>query len=273
MRKYTIEVNHKMKSYKWFFIIAVAFILLIFIGYARYPFLLLREISNPSLENLGVFGDSFGALTSLFSALTILGLIYTVNLQREDLLISYKELELTREELKGQKEEMKLQNETLSVQQFENTLFNMIDLFSKCKDNIHVKSFNNLLTGEEGIEDICRNYPHFEPQSGLDRIGINSKYQYVYTLYGTGLEPYFRILYNIISFIDKSDIKNKEIYTDLVRGLLSRNEVYMLFYNCLSKYGKEKMKPLVVKYNLIKYIDKNSICEEHLDLLKEFVDN
>ena len=272
MRKYTIEVNHKMKSYKWFFIIAVAFILLIFIGYARYPFLLLREISNPSLENLGVFGDSFGALTSLFSALTMLGLIYTVNLQREDLLISHKELELTREELKGQKEEMKLQNETLSVQQFENTLFNMIDLFSKCKDNIRVKSDNDLLTGEEGIEYIRKNRLYFDPQSGLDRIAINTKYQSVYTLYGE-LEPYFRILYNIISFIDKSDIKNKEIYTNLVRGLLSRNEVYMLFYNCLSKYGEEKMKPLVINYNLIKYIDKDYICKEHLDLLKEFVDN
>lgn len=264
-----------MKIGKYFFITATLLILIIFFSYFLFLLLFLDEKWDTNLANFGVFGDSFGVLTSLFSALTILGLIYTVNLQREDLLISHKELELTREELKGQKEEMKLQNETLSAQQFENTLFNMIDLFSKCKDNIHVKikSLNNLLTGEEGIEYICRNHLRFEPQSGLDRIGINIKYKYVYTLYGTGLEPYFRILYNIISFIDKSDIKNKEIYTDLVRGLLSRNEVYMLFYNCLSKYGEEKMKPLVINYNLIKYIDKNYICKEHLDLLKEFVDN
>jgi hypothetical protein len=262
-----------MKSGKYFFITTTFLILIIFFSYFLFFLLFLNEKWDANLANFGVFGDSFGVLTSLFSALTILGLIYTVNLQREDLLISHKELELTREELKGQKEEMKLQNETLSVQQFENTLFNMIDLFSKCKDNIRVKIYNDLLTGEEGIEYICRSCLYFEPQSGLDRIAINTKYQYVYTLYGTELEPYFRILYNIISFIDKSDIKNKEIYTNLVRGLLSRNEVYMLFYNCLSKYGEEKMKPLVIYYNLIKYIDKNYICKEHLDLLKEFVDN
>lgn len=254
-----------MKSYKWFFIIAVAFILLIFIGYARYPFILLREIPNPSLENFGIFGDSFGALTSLFSALTILGLIYTIILQRE--------------ELKEQKEQMKSQNETLSIQQFENTLFNIISLFSKCKDEINIKYNNNILRGENAIKCICENDLNFrslEHKCYLTdnvKIGINSMYKRIYTVHGVTLEPYFRILYNIISFISEARIENKEIYSDLVRGMLSRNEVYILFYNCLSDYGKEKMKPLVVKYNLIKYIDKDSICKEHLDLLKEFVDN
>lgn len=267
-----------MKSRTWFFIIAT--IVLVFIGYAYYPFLLLlKEIPNSSLEKFGVFGDSFGVLTSLFSALTILGLIYTINLQREDLKISRKELELTREELKGQKEEMKLQNETLSTQQFENTLFNMISLFSKYKNEVNVEITNNTLRGENAIERICKHYLNFRYLENnlltgyINNIDINSTYKSIYTSYGTTLEPYFRILYNIISFIDEAKIKNKEIYSDLVRGMLSRNEVYLLFYNCLSDYGKNKMKPLVIKYNLIKYIDTESIYDKHSDLLKEFVDN
>ena len=120
-----------MKAGKYFFITATFLILIIFFSYFLFLLLFLNEKWDANLAN-------FGVLTSLFSALTILGLIYTVNLQREDLSISHKELELTRVELKEQKEEMRLQNRTLFVQQFENTLFKMIDLFSKCRDDIRI---------------------------------------------------------------------------------------------------------------------------------------
>ena len=42
-------------------------------------------IGKIELEKSGLFGDSFGVLTSLFSGLAFAGLIWTILLQREDL--------------------------------------------------------------------------------------------------------------------------------------------------------------------------------------------
>lgn len=274
-----------MKVGKYFFITATLLILIIFFSYFLFLLLFLDEKWDTNLANFGVFGDSFGVLTSLFSALTILGLIYTVNLQREDLSISHKELELTREELNGQKEEMILQNRTLFVQQFENTLFKMIDLFSKCRDEIHISI--------PYINNVTNQFQNFMERSGTRAIGylynnlfickfnksleknhnpieeINSYYSEFYDLYGDLLDSYFRTLCGILNFIDKASILEKRFYSNIVRELLSKYEISFLFYNYIIPCKEEKMKPLLVKYNLIKHLDPNTIPKEHFPLLEE----
>jgi hypothetical protein len=57
----------------------LAIILIIFVGY----FLALYFALNGWQER-GTFGDMFGALNTLFSALALAGVIYTLNLQRRD---------------------------------------------------------------------------------------------------------------------------------------------------------------------------------------------
>lgn len=47
----------------------------------------------------GTFGDTFGAINSLFSGLALAGIIYTIYLQKIELGLQRKELEYTREEL------------------------------------------------------------------------------------------------------------------------------------------------------------------------------
>ncbi len=51
-------------------------------------------------SNSGSFGDTFGAINSLFSGLALAGIIYTVYLQKNELKLQRKELKYTREELK-----------------------------------------------------------------------------------------------------------------------------------------------------------------------------
>jgi hypothetical protein len=63
---------------------------------------------------------------------------------------------------------------------------------------------------------------------------------------------YFRLLYNIVKFVDRSQIANKKFYTNLVRAQLSADELTLLFWNCLSKWGREKFKPLIEEYSLLK---------------------
>lgn len=65
-----------------------------------YPVLIHAIFPQSSAENSGQFGDSFGALNTLFSGLAFAGVIYAILLQKDELSLQREELRLTREELK-----------------------------------------------------------------------------------------------------------------------------------------------------------------------------
>lgn len=55
------------------------------------------------------FGDSFGMVNAIISALAFGGIIYAISLQREDLKTQKEDFELNREEIKQTNETLKLQ--------------------------------------------------------------------------------------------------------------------------------------------------------------------
>lgn len=78
----------------------------------------------------------------------------------------------------------------------------------------------------------------------------------------SGLDHYFRHLYNIIKMVNDNadfDDKTKYYYTSIVRSTLSQYELVLLFHNCLSSHGVDKFKPLVEEYAML-----NNIREELL---------
>ena len=85
-----------------------------------------------------------------------------------------------------------------------------------------------------------------------------------YPLLNNELGHYFRTLYNVIKFIDNADVENKVFYSNILRARLSDNEVAILFYNGLSKYGREKFKPLIETYALLKNLNENQIFDKSL---------
>jgi hypothetical protein len=104
-----------------------------------------------NIESAGVFGDSFGVLTSLFSGLAFAGIIVTVWMQRDELRLQRKELELTREELKATREEMKSQHSTAKLQNFESTFFQMLRLHNEIVDSIDIlhQRSGNITSGRD----------------------------------------------------------------------------------------------------------------------------
>ena len=66
----------------------------------------------------------------------------------------------------------------------------------------------------------------------------SSIYDEIYDKYGNQLGHYFRALYHIISYVDDSDVGNKKMYIDIIQSQLSNSELYILFYNGISRYGK-----------------------------------
>lgn len=59
----------------------------------------MSRLSFTNWSESATFGDSFGAINSLFSGLALAGIIYTIYLQKIELGLQRKELEYTREEL------------------------------------------------------------------------------------------------------------------------------------------------------------------------------
>jgi len=93
-------------------------------------------------------------------------------------------------------------------------------------------------------------------------------YLEIYSKLGSDLGHYYRNLYRIIKLIDRQDFgiaESKEFdlkyhYVSIVRSQLSDDEVVWLFYNGLYDYG-EKFKPLIVKYSLLKILNRNTSPE------------
>lgn len=244
-------------------------------------------VNEISISKSGVFGDSFGPLTSLFSGLAFAGLIITIVMQRDELALQRQELNLTREELRGQKHEMRAQNETLRVQRFENTFFKMLEFLEACRNDVEYIAFKEPhKRGRDAIKAIYQNYTNGYlsrwVQEGIDgkRIflqeckneeGVAKKYNELYANYGDELGQYYRTLYNLLKLVEHSDfVAEKTVYTNLIRAQLSRYELSLLFYNCISDYGRDKMMPLVKKYNLLKHLEASTIPDENSEILRAF---
>lgn len=254
----------------WFFVVS---------GLVIGVFTLYVYFDTPEKKNfyLNILGDSMGGTVASIWSLAGLFFIYVAFLgQKQQLLnqqleIMYSQLEVkyTRLELAGQKEEMREQNLTLRQQRFENTFFQLLNLFNSIINSIDLtKSINNnrlkefvVISGRDCFKDF---YEHLEGCMTVYSIrnktpanlieSVVGGYDYFYEKNKSDIGHYFMTLYHIVKMIDKSNIADKKQYTSIVRAQLSSYELVMLFYNCLHESGK-KFKPLVERYALLKNID------------------
>ena len=226
----------------------------------------------------GTFGDQFGAVNALFSGLAFAGLIYTIilqrrdlKLQRRDLRLQREELALTRKEMEEQTAEFEKQNETLKIQRFENTFFNMMSQFQEVVNSLSAQY------GRGG--DIRNAYGREFFKASFDSMIVHvdlsseEKPRILYggirnTIKAKGLEGYmgadlpsyldhyFRLLYRILKFVKDTplitEFDDEYEYTSMLRAVLSRYELVWLYYNGLSDYGVEKLKPLIERYAMLK---------------------
>lgn len=271
----------KSKSILWIWIVVAIIGVLAAWGLSWW---LINKNIDCSTER-GTFGDMFGAVNALFSGLAFAGLIVTLLYQKEELKLQREELAQTREELKGQREEFEEQNKTMKRQRFENTFFNMLSLQQEIVNNLSYENPNNGAYAENLYNTkghIYQNRFVFEGLYEYAIIAYNGKLHYdglrnvlevhgpaVYSIIGglSRLDHYFRHLYRIFKYVDKSDlIANSERYdyACIVRSQLSDYELVMLFYNCLTANGRAKFKPLIEKYSIFNNLREELLAnEEH----------
>lgn len=217
----------------------------------------------------GQFGDYVGGiLNPLFSVTALFALLYTIVLQTKELRESSKQLEKSAEALSAQ-------NLVLLKQSFETSFFNLASQFNELVRDLIApdgsskgkKCFawlnNSLVTIY--MNDVVRGNS-MEPVHDA----VNSQYIKFYQSNGHLIGHYFRTLYNILKFINNSQITTteKKFYTNIIRAQLSKYELSLILYNCSSSYGSEKLLPLVVKYEILKHLEPESLATpEHSTLL------
>lgn len=218
--------------------------------------------------SFGAYGDAFGALNTLFAGLAFSGILVSIFLQS-------KELSETREELRGQKNQMRRQG-------FENTFFQILHSLSSAVDTTYYKTqtLNRDLipssTQYEGRECINFLLGIFKTKY-LDNKSKGSNYLEQYEKFyeemgNKSLGHYYRLLYSIVKYVHKSDfldleevegLPKREFYINLIRAQISSDELFFIFYNCLSTYGKDKFKPMIEKYSFFEHLQEQRYLVDH----------
>ncbi len=228
-----------------------------------------------SRPDRGTFGDMFGSVNALFSGLAFAALIYTIFLQRRELKLHQHELQLTHEEMKAQVQQLEAQNVTLKKQSFEDTFFELLRLQNDITNAIDLNAKEGrIIKGRDCFEELykklsslwAKNKP--EHRSGAERERINGTYLTFYENYHSEIGHYFSNLYNVIKFVDTSDVQNKKLYTNFVRAQLSSFELVMIFYSALTELDKGgKFKALIEKYAMLKSLPKTKLLHpDHIAL-------
>lgn len=238
-------------------------------------------------EIRGTFGDQFGAVNALFSGLAFAGLIYTIilqrrdlELQRNDLRLQREELVLNRQEMEEQTAEFEKQNETLRIQRFENTFFNMLSQFQEVVNSLSINyrkhreyidvngrelfrmTFEEMpVTVEIPKGDLsCRRFIGMEKALKSENLE-----GYCKSDVPSYFDHYFRLLYRILKFVRDTPLitsfDDEYEYTSMLRAILSRYELVWLYYNGLSEYGCEKLKPLIERYAMLKNLRKDLLVD------------
>ena len=197
---------------------------------------------NINLTAIGQVGDFIGGFSgTLFTLVGVVLLFETLALQRTELGESRKVFE---------------------KQQFENTFFNLLNLYQEVAKSMHYDNFDfsseKTYSGKEFFEQQkMKFYDDFTPVNNFSKNRKESSLNYItfYTSTKEQTSHYFRTLYRIFRFISNSsfDQKEKMNYAKIVRAQLSESELFFIHYNAYTEYGS-KFRQLINEFNIIKHL-------------------
>ncbi|HCZ9051266.1 TPA: putative phage abortive infection protein [Vibrio alginolyticus] len=232
-----------------------------------------RGFSSDSQHNLGTFGDFFGGvLNPIFTFLTLIGLIATIVIQRQELRLSRVEYVKTAD--------------ALSTQAIETTFFNMIDLHHKIADELsldleeivrrntkdeflakvaEITSQINIYGVKVSQKGTVQRFSGREVFQGLafylaacseTAEDVKKEYKHIQDNHNHILGHYFRNLYQILKIIEENkSIKAKQKYLSILRAQLSTYELAILFINCLDGVcDRGEFKKLLSKYKMLEHL-------------------
>ena len=205
-------------------------------SYASLLIYLAWPINEISINKAGVFGDSFGILTSLFSALAFAGMIITILLQKEELGLQRQELADTRQEIAAQKE-------ILRTQSFNDNFYRLLDYY---KDNLSQvvvldKENNQQITGVSALKYLLdkfsekqREYKHYYNPHDAQLMKVFEYHLFMdiqQILMKQG--RYLRTLQSLLALVEQRLEGDKDLYWNIIESQLTVHEVKYIFYHTL----------------------------------------
>lgn len=212
---------------------------------------------DTSYAGLSALGDFLGGPLVALWSLAGLMLVYIAFLgQRLQILQQERELRQNTAQLAGQREQLENQNVTLRRQAFENTFFQMLRLHHEIVGTMSYTSpsggppYNGRVVLAQILNKLNNTIPGV--LAGMRAAeGVDVGWERVYEEFQLYLSHYFRNLYHLVKLVDDSDVDDKRRYTSLIRAQLSATEHLLLFYNGVSRYGRDRFKPLIEEYALL----------------------
>lgn len=214
---------------------------------------------SESSTDWGQFGSYVGGLAGAFlTLLTVILLIKTLDSQNKNATInqfesSFFELFRLHKEITDRIiGEVHIVVRNSSVE--EKDTYEGLQFFERLskKINLHYDADHQNIA-KEGLDNMA------EVEKAVNEEGITNYYNDIYRGKESGLGHYFRSLYHLIKFVDDSKINNKQRYTDLVQAYLTDAELHCTFYNGISIYGRDRLKPLLDKYSFLENIKSKGI--------------
>lgn len=161
------------------------------------------SVTNDS-ATWGTFGDYLGGtLNPIISFLALIGLLYTIHQQAQEMQATREELKQAAEQQRQQVEQQSHQSEIFNLQQFESTFFSLLEQHNKAIERIDVESIYKELHNiyNNKIDQITTRKPSEELSNKHAIKSINQHYE---------LKSYFNLLFQILKFISISLSKNSE---------------------------------------------------------------
>lgn len=249
--------------------------------------------TDPTIEDLGTFGDSAGFWNAIFSALAMIAVVITLYYQFH----------------KDRRDE-----ERIAIAQFQDQFFKMISILSEIVSELRIPrndqhGFDYPFPEETGYymqegdatqpqvsttphrisdsdRDItgraCFNYIYHEKpeeknvgqylanetRGNQNAIASEQLYSSLRNIIGNHFDHYFRTIYRILKFIDDFDLENcnnkkmeevKDLCADLLRAQLSTFELALIYYNGLYPTFRNTSKRLYEKYCIFDNLDPQTL--------------
>lgn len=209
-------------------------------------------LHTKTLEQTGAFGDSYGILTSFFSCLTFMGLMFTIKQQQTANRMQRAELAETRKEMKRTARAQEHQAEYLKTQLEEERLFRTIELLKSNIERISYLGKNGSQATKNIVNDIQTISSNFSPCNDPDR-NVEKFIKQMEPELSKIINSLYACLYLIAQCEEK---EAKERHLQILATQLSADEHMLIYHyaeNCMKIGKKSEFERLYTEMNFINF--------------------
>ncbi len=253
----------------WLFV-AVSLPSIIFLFWFHYPKIVwYLQGRSPVTEyaEIGVFGDMYGALNTLFSGLAFSAVVVTLLLQKRQLAVSQLELKMTRDEMASQSGLFKTQTDVMNQQLFEGTVFQLLGFYQE--QSSKVISWNK--KGRDAWMSIYNSLSveiNFNDRKEFNFNGYDESMQFSET---QSVIPPVALALRLLKYIHESSLianEKKQFYVELLKSNMSDAEIY--FLAVVPSYDDKfhEYQEYIEEYALLDGI--NTVCKLPLNVFSDY---